>query len=157
MPTRYSYRADPAVPQFDDSQPLIVFDGMCVLCSRGVEWMMRHDRQGTSHLAAIQEPLPRSLYAHYKLDADRFDTFMVLAGGWPYVRWQGMCAAARTMPQPWRGFGYLGRAVPAGLGDLFYDWVQRNRVRWFGARDKCFVPDEVQRTRFLSLQERPPN
>ena len=36
---RYSYRADPAVPRFDDSEALIIFDGHCVLCSSGVQWM----------------------------------------------------------------------------------------------------------------------
>src|SRR5512136_294134 len=98
----YSYRADPLVPKFDDSRPLLIFDGHCVLCSDGVNWMLDRDPEGTSRFAAIQEPIPRALYRHYDLDADRFDTFMVLADGRPYLRWAGTLAAARTMAAPWR-------------------------------------------------------
>ena len=145
----YSYRADPQVPKFDDSRPLLIFDGHCVLCSDGVNWMLDRDPEGTSRFAAIQEPIPRALYRHYDLDADRFDTFMVLAGGRPYTRWSGALAAARTMPAPWSWLGYLGRIVPDVIGDRVYDWVQRNRLNWFGSREACFRPDATQSHRFL--------
>jgi predicted DCC family thiol-disulfide oxidoreductase YuxK len=145
----YSYRADPNVPKFDDSVPLLIFDGHCVLCSDGVRWEMTHDPHGKTRFAAIQSPIPRALYRHYGLDADAFDTFMVLANGKPYVRWAGLLAAARTMPAPWSWLGQLGRIVPDFLGDKIYDYVQRNRFRWFGTRDACFKPDATQAHRFL--------
>ncbi len=50
---KYSYRSDPAVPRFDDSEPLIIFDGNCVLCSSGIEWMLKRDPNGTSRHAVI--------------------------------------------------------------------------------------------------------
>lgn len=149
MPSAYSYRADPTVPKFDDTQPLVIFDGLCVLCSRGVQWMMRHDANGQSRFAAIQEDVPRALYRHYNLDSDRFDTFMVLVAGVPYTKWRGVLAAARTLPQPWRALGFIGGVVPSAAGDLVYDWVQCNRLRWFGARETCLVPSERQKERFL--------
>ena len=108
MPAAYSYRDDPAVPEFDDASPIVIFDGLCVLCSSGVQWMLRHDPSGSSHFAVIQDPLPRALYRHYGLDPEVFDTFMVLSDGVPYTRWAGALAAARTMPQPWRAFGNRG-------------------------------------------------
>lgn len=147
----YSYRSDPAVPRFDDSAPLIIFDGHCVLCSSGVEWMLKRDPNGTSRHAVIQDPIPQALYRHYGLDAERFETFMVLADGIPYTRWAGTLAAARTMPAPWKWLGQLGRIVPDVIGDRIYDWVQRNRMSWFGAREQCFMPNAEQRARFLAF------
>lgn len=151
---RYSYRADAQVPAFDDSRPLIIFDGHCVLCSQGVLWMLARDPQGTSRFAIVQSPVPRALYHHYGLDPDRFDTFMVLADGAPHLRWSGALAAARTMPAPWHWLGRLGRVVPDAIGDRVYDWVQRNRLRWFGERSVCFAPDPVQAERFLTDKPR---
>ena len=151
--TPHAYRADPAVPTFDDTAPIIVFDGHCVLCSAGVQWMLRRDPSGTTRFAAIQEPIPRALYLHYGLDPDRFDTFMVLVDGVPYTKWAGVLAAARTMPRPWRWLGGLGRLVPDVIGDGIYDWVQRNRIGWFGARATCFLPDARLRVRLLSPPE----
>ncbi|MBN9247873.1 MAG: DUF393 domain-containing protein, partial [Hyphomicrobium sp.] len=58
----YSYRDDPAVPSFDDTRPLIIFDGLCVLCSGGVQWMLDRDPAGRSQFAVIQDPLPKALY-----------------------------------------------------------------------------------------------
>jgi predicted DCC family thiol-disulfide oxidoreductase YuxK len=148
----HSYRADPAVPAFDDSAPLIIFDGHCVLCSTGVQWMLARDPNGTSRFAAVQSPIPRAIYRHYGLDPDAFDTFMVLMDGEPHLRWAGVTAAARTMPQPWRALGRLGRIVPAFVGDRLYDFVQRNRIAWFGARDACFAPAAAERQRFLQAE-----
>jgi len=145
----YSYRDDPAVPAFDDRNPLLVFDGLCVLCSRGVQWMLDRDPNGTTRFAVIQDPLAQALYRHYGLDADAFDTFMVLADGRPHTRWDGVLAAARTLPQPWRALGAAGWIVPNAIGDRIYDWVQRNRLEWFGVRDACRRPEPSEAARFL--------
>jgi predicted DCC family thiol-disulfide oxidoreductase YuxK len=149
-PEPYSYRSDPTVPRFDDSDALIIFDGHCVLCSSGVQRMFERDPKGSSRFAAVQTPIPQALYRHYRLDADSFDTFMVLWNGVPYTRWSGTLAAARTMRAPWRWLGYVGRIVPDFVGDRLYDWVQRNRFAWFGSREQCFMPSAGQRARFLS-------
>ncbi len=146
----YSYRDDPRVPPFDDRAPLIIFDGLCVLCSSGVQWMLARDPNGISQFATIQQPLPRALYRHYNLDADRFDTFMVVADGIAYTRWAGVVAAGRTLPQPWRILAGIARLVPAVVGDWFYDIVQRNRLRWFGSRQACLAPTAQHRARFLA-------
>lgn len=147
--TAYSYRDDPAVPSFDDSRPLIIFDGLCVLCSSGVQWMLDHDPAGQTRFAVIQDALPAALYRHYNLDAKVFDTFMVLSKGLPYTKWAGVLAAAQTLPQPWRGLGFAGQIIPSAIGDRIYDWVQRNRLRWFGSRDTCRRPSVAEKLRFL--------
>ncbi|MFA5949600.1 MAG: DCC1-like thiol-disulfide oxidoreductase family protein [Hyphomicrobium sp.] len=146
----HSYRNDPAVPRFDDSRPLIIFDGKCVLCSEGVQWLLARDPDGTTHFAAVQEAIPQAIYRHYGLDAERYDTFMVLRDGRPYTKWAATCAAARTMPAPWRWLGHVGRIIPDVLGNRLYDWIQRNRIRWFGARETCFRGEARHAARFLS-------
>jgi predicted DCC family thiol-disulfide oxidoreductase YuxK len=150
QPEPFSYRTDPRVPAFDDSAALLIFDGHCVLCSGGVQFMLARDPTGTTRFAAIQEPVPKALYAHYGLDAERFDTFMVLQNGVPRVKWSGVCAAARLMPVPWRWLGQMGRLVPRFIGDAIYDFIQRNRIGWLGAREDCFLPDINQRVRLLT-------
>lgn len=148
---QYSYRDDPAVPSFDDERPIVVFDGMCVLCSSGVQWMLARDPKGVTRFCAIQHPLAQALYAHYGLNADRFDTFMALTDGVAHVKWRGVCAAARTLPPPWKWFGQAGRIIPSFIGDPVYDWVQRNRFIWFGTRASCLVPDRALENRFVRL------
>lgn len=150
MTAPYSYRTDPSVPAFDDSKPIVIFDGMCVLCSTGVRWMLARDPGGTSRFAVIQDAVPRALYGHYNLDADRFDTFMVLADGIAHTRWAGVVAAGRTLPGAWRGLSAVASLVPRLIGDKIYDVVQRNRLAWFGKRTTCDRPDARNAHRFLS-------
>ncbi len=145
----YSYSNDASVPKFDDSAPLIIFDGHCVLCSNGVKFMLARDPHGSSRFAAIQHPTARAIYKHYDLDADRFDTFMVLKDGLPHVKWRGALAAGETLGIFWRGLSIAGRIIPTPIGDWVYDIIQRNRLTWFGSRDTCFVPDAHQHQRFL--------
>jgi predicted DCC family thiol-disulfide oxidoreductase YuxK len=146
----YSYRDDPSIPAFDDSAPIIIFDGMCVLCSTGVQWMLARDSAGHSRVAAIQDPIPQALYRHFGLNAETFDTFMVLADGVAYTKWAGVLAAGRTLPAPWRWLAHAGRAVPNAIGDPVYDWVQRKRLRWFGRRQTCLRPNAAESRRFLN-------
>ena len=80
---------------------------------------------------------------------------MVLTGGVPYTKWAGVLAASRTLPPPWRWLGRLGRVMPNFVGDPIYDWVQRNRLKWFGSRIECLMPDAAQRARFLQLSDTP--
>ena len=145
----YSYRDDASVPAFEDSAPIIIFDGECVLCLSGVQFMLRRDPKGETKFAVFQDALPRALYHHYGLNPDTFDTFMVLVGGKPFVRWRGVCKAAGLLPAPWKWLGAVGRLVPDFIGDAIYDFVQRHRIGWFGARDACFAPHAEIQDRFL--------
>ncbi|MEK7266512.1 MAG: DCC1-like thiol-disulfide oxidoreductase family protein [Pseudomonadota bacterium] len=145
----YSYRTDPSVPAFDGTAPLLIFDGFCVLCSSGVQWMLKRDPKGTTRFIAVQAPLARALYAHYGLNPDRFDTFMVLKDGVSYLRYRGWLEAAKLMPAPWSWLGFAGHIIPEAVGDALYDVIQKNRFNWFGRRDACLSPDAATKARFL--------
>ncbi len=146
---RFTYRADPSVPAFDDAEPLFIFDGFCVLCSDGVKWMMKRDPNGTTRFVSVQSPLARAIYAHYGIDPDHFDTFMLLENGVPYYRYRGWLEAAKTMPAPWCWLGFVGHIIPEFVGDAVYDVIQKNRFNWFGKRETCLVPDASTKARFL--------
>lgn len=144
-----SYRRDRDVPDFDDAAPLIIFDGDCALCSAGVQAMVRLGPDSNARFAPIRSRLAAALYRHYGLDPDRFDTFMVLTKGRPFLRWSGVLAAARTLPPPWSWLGSAGRLVPDFVGDRLYDFVQRNRIGWFGRARVCVAADPRLAPRIL--------
>ena len=63
----YSYRDDPAVPRWDDSHGLIVFDGVCILCAGFVQFVLRNDARGYFRFTTGQSPLGQALYKHWHL------------------------------------------------------------------------------------------
>lgn len=133
----------------DLDTPIIIFDGTCVLCSRGVQWMLDRDPHGVSRFGAVQSPTGEALYRHFGLDPAAFDTFLVVSGGRAYTKWRGVAMAARTMPAPWRQLGALASWVPSFIGDRLYDIVQRNRISWFGRHDRCYVPNTNEKRRLV--------
>ncbi len=146
--TSFSWRSDPAVPDFPDDRPLIVFDGDCVLCSANAQFVLRHDRRRTFRLTTAQGPLGQALYRHFGLAADGYETMLVLKDGRLLTASQAALAIAEGLGWPWRA-GVVGRAVPAPLRDGLYGLIARNRFNLFGRRRTCWVPAPVHRDRIL--------
>ena len=146
----YEYRTDPAVPRFADDRPVVVFDGLCALCSSGAQFLLKKDRDGRFRLLAAQSELGSALYRHFDLDPVDYETFVLLEDGKAYFRSEATARILTGLGMPWRLLAILGRLVPLPLRDAVYDMVARNRLRWFGARAQCFPPEPSQADRFLS-------
>lgn len=147
-PTAYAYRDDPQVPAFDDSRPLVVFDGDCVFCSRSMRLVARADRAGRFRMTPAKQPLGQALYRHLGLSTDSFDTYLLLADGQLHQRTDALIEIARLLPWPWRA-GIALRLLPRRLRDAAYDVLARNRYRLFGRAPDCCLVDSAFRDRLL--------
>ncbi|MBC8037934.1 MAG: DUF393 domain-containing protein [Rhizobiales bacterium] len=144
----FSYRADPAVPPFPDDRAVLFFDGVCVLCSGFARFVMRHDNGARIRLCAAQSPLGQAIYRHYGLDPVKFETNILLARGRPYFKSETFIETMSILGgvhSVWR----LLRLCPVFIRDRLYDPIARNRYRWFGERNACYVPGPDDRGRFL--------
>jgi predicted DCC family thiol-disulfide oxidoreductase YuxK len=135
MAEPYSYRRDAAVPAFPDDRPVFVFDGVCVLCSAAVRWLLRHDRENRLRFATTQSPLGRALYAHYGVDRDA--TYLLLDEGCSYSKSEGYLRIAAGFGGAWRVLVGIARLIPRALRDAAYDTISRHRYRWFGQTEYC--------------------
>ncbi len=143
-----SYRLDPAVPDFPDDKPLMIFDGFCGLCSRSVQFVLRHDKAGQFRFLAAQTGLGTAIYRHFGLDADDYSTFILLADGKAWYVSDAAIEVARRLTWPW-SMAPLLKVVPPALRDQLYGLVARNRMRFFGRTEACYLPAPAERDRFL--------
>ena len=144
----FSYRDDPGVPAFPDDKPLIVFDGVCVLCSASARFVLRHDKASLFRLTAAQSPVGQGLYRHFGLSPTDYDTFLLVEDGRAWLKSDAALRVVRRMGLPW-SLAALFRIVPAPLRDATYDLVARNRYRVFGRRETCFIPSAGDAQRFV--------
>ena len=144
--SRFSYRKDRAVPAFDDSRALFVFDGVCVLCSGGAKWIMRRDRKTMVNFTPAQGALGQALYAHYGVEMD--ESYLLVADGCGYTASRGYIELCRILGGWWRIF-LVAAMIPERIRDSFYALIARNRYRWFGKADYCALLTEGQRRRLL--------
>lgn len=131
----------------DDDPPLFLFDGHCVLCSRGVSWLMKHDWRGKLRFASAQSALGRELFARFGEDSDA--TYLLVVGGKAYGRSDGYLKMCGVLGGPWQLCRVAG-LVPRRLRDAAYDWLARNRYRLFGTTaEQCALLTQEQRTRLV--------
>ena len=145
----YSYRDDPAVPAFPDDKPVIIFDGFCALCTGWAAFVLRHDKQRRYRLLTAQSELGQALYVHYGLDPDDYETNILIDEGTAWFKAEGSIRMAVGLGWPWRAAAVF-RVLPSRLSNWLYDSIARNRLRWFGKREACYVPAPVDADRFLS-------
>ena len=147
MRTPYSYREDSAVPPFADDKPIIIFDGLCVLCSTSAAFVLRRDKAGVFRLLAAQSPLGTALYSHYGLDPQNYETMILVADGVAFLKSEAAIRIAKGLGSPW-SLAAAFRVAPLAWRDRIYAWVARNRFNWFGKRDTCYLPDRMDYVRF---------
>ena len=117
---------------------LILFDGVCVLCSRSVQFVLQHDRDHWFRFTPIQSPYGRALAQRLGISFEAPETNAVVARGRAYFKADSAIEVLRRLPRrSWaRGFSL----VPRTLRNFIYDGVARNRYRLFGRAESCMVP-----------------
>lgn len=144
----FSWRASPLVPDFPDTAPLIVFDGVCVLCSGFARFVARHDTAAQFRFTAAQSPLGQALYRHFGLDPVNYETNLLIADGRAFAKLAAFTGIMRRLGRPWSMAAVADR-LPASASDTLYDWIARNRYRAFGRRETCILPDATWRQRMI--------
>ncbi len=131
---------------------VILFDGECNLCNGVVQFLVRHDADGSRfRFAAQQSDAGQKLLADagYTVDGGMADTLLVFAGNKLLTHSDAALELARYLPAPYPVL-LAGKIVPRFLRDDIYRWVAKNRYRWFGKRDECMMPTAELRARFLA-------
>jgi predicted DCC family thiol-disulfide oxidoreductase YuxK len=106
---------------------LVIYDGYCNLCSRTVQWVVRND------------PRERFTFRPFGKEEGGSDTVLLTENGKQYNRSTAVLRIAMGLRFPWPLLGAL-LSVPRFLRDPLYNLVARNRKRWFGTRDSCYLP-----------------
>jgi predicted DCC family thiol-disulfide oxidoreductase YuxK len=128
--------------------PLIVFDGVCVLCIAWLRFVLKHDPHGEFRFATIQSPAGRQLLTNSGLDPDDPESFLLLLDGQPFSDSAAMIRVVSEFGGAWRVVKVL-YVVPGPIRDWLYRLIARHRYRLFGKRDVCIVPDENTAGRFV--------
>jgi predicted DCC family thiol-disulfide oxidoreductase YuxK len=127
--------------------PIWLYDGVCVLCSGAVQYVLRHERDHAMRFVAIQSAEGRALATLHGIDPDDPDTFLFIEDGIAHAKSDGALALFRHVSGLARFIG-LARMIPGPLRDALYDVIARNRYRIFGKRAACLIPDAELRGRF---------
>ena len=141
---------DASGPTTDDdgAGPIVVFDALCVLCSANAQFVLKHDRRGHFRLASMQSPVGAALYRRCGIDPADPDTLIVVDGATVRRNSDAVLTIYEALGWPWRA-ARIARIIPRPLRNAAYGLIARNRYRWFGRRDSCWLPSPDQARRIL--------
>ncbi|MCB0654995.1 MAG: DUF393 domain-containing protein [Saprospiraceae bacterium] len=126
----------------------LLYDGICVLCNRSILWVLRHDPEAHIRVAALDSNFARQLLdqTHGKQPAQ--DSVLFWKEGKWYDRSNAVLEILGVLPRPWRWLRIF-RIIPRTVRDALYDWIARNRYRWFGTYKTCPMPSQAIKDRFI--------
>jgi predicted DCC family thiol-disulfide oxidoreductase YuxK len=128
--------------------PVIFFDDVCVLCSRSVQFIHRNDRKKRFYFASLDSEAFREVRHLLKMKEAGLDSVILYHKGRLFLRSSAALRIASKLKFPWPLFT-VGWILPPFIRNGLYDWIARNRYRWFGKKDQCFIPDAGMKKHFL--------
>lgn len=140
-------RGQPLPPDLAVPSHLMVFDGVCVLCSGAVRFILAHEKEAAFSFAPVQSPLGQRVLAALGRPLDGNESVVVIDSGRYYLKSDAFVRVALALKAPWSWYA-LTRFCPRPLRDWLYDRLAQNRYSIFGRTDSCMVPDAALRRRF---------
>ncbi len=133
----------------EEGKKIILFDGVCNLCNRSVQFVIRRDKKDLFRFAALQSEAGERLVRERGIDTSKVDSIILIEPGVAYyVTSEAALRIARSLSGIWPILGIF-LWLPGKLRDVFYDLIARNRYRIFGKQDACMVPSPELRKKFL--------
>ena len=128
-------------------EKIILFDGVCNLCNRSVQFIIKRDPNGHFKFASLQGEAGQKLLKQYGFEKE-IDSFVLIENQIIYSKSTAALRVCKSLNGLWKVFATL-RFLPVSFRDFFYDIVAKNRYKWFGKKESCMLPTKEMKKRFL--------
>lgn len=131
------------------NKKLILFDGVCNLCTNSVRYVIKRDKAGIFMFAALQSNIAQQILKDYRIDPEKTDSILLYEPG-KGVSYKSTAAfrMASKLGFP-TNLLLIFYIVPTFIRDWVYDLIAKNRYKWFGKKEQCMVPTPELQSRFL--------
>jgi predicted DCC family thiol-disulfide oxidoreductase YuxK len=145
-----------ADPLPSESNLIVLYDGVCGLCNRLVQFLLQRDKYDRLMFASLQSDFARTTLARHGADARDLDTVQILENYGQhdeklFSRSDAILRAGKALGGFWKFAAVIGGYLPKGIRDSFYRSVARNRYSVFGKYDTCLLPEPKYRKKFLDI------
>jgi predicted DCC family thiol-disulfide oxidoreductase YuxK len=127
---------------------VILFDGVCNLCSGAVQFVLKRDKKKRYKFASLQGEAGQALLYQYGLPLDNFNSFVLVENGKVLTKSNAALEIAKHLSGGWKLLSAF-RIIPSFIRDGVYRLIASNRYKWFGKKESCWIPTPELRARFL--------
>ena len=129
---------------------IILFDGICNLCLGSIQFIIKNDLNDKFRLAAIQSKEGKEIIRKYSIDIIKNDSIILINNKNINYHSTAVLLILKELVTFWKIF-YIFYFIPYPIRDFFYSVIAKSRYNFFGKIDKCMVPDEKIKSKFLNL------
>ena len=130
------------------SPDIILFDGVCNLCSGAVQFVLKRDREKSFQFASLQSAFGQNQLLRFNLNTNELPSIIVIRGDQFFQRSDAVLEISRKLGYVWPLL-YGFKIIPRFIRDGIYNWVSNNRYRFFGKKAECWIPDKELNKRFI--------
>ncbi|WLR42495.1 thiol-disulfide oxidoreductase DCC family protein [Bacillus carboniphilus] len=130
------------------NKPILLFDGVCNLCNDLVRFIIKRDHHARFLFASLQSESGQNYLNKFGLCQTNFDSFVYVEGDKYYTKSTAALHMFKTLGGFWRLL-FIFILVPKPIRDFIYNYVAKNRYKWFGQQDSCMMPTPELKKRFL--------
>jgi predicted DCC family thiol-disulfide oxidoreductase YuxK len=130
-------------------QRVILFDGLCNLCSGAVQFIIKRDKKNLFKFASLQSAFGQDVLKKFKLPSHELSSFILLENNIIYTKSTGALKVAKQLSGGWPLL-YAFIIVPRFIRDGVYNYIAKNRYRWFGKKQECWLPTPTLKNKFLN-------
>lgn len=121
---------------------IILFDGVCNLCDASVQYIIKHDKSDVFRFVALQSELGQRLLTHIGIQSSAIDSIVLYEPGIAYYYKSNAAVEIAKNLQGIFTLATIFRFMPSGICDLLYDYVAKNRYKWYGKKENCYINSE---------------
>ena len=129
--------------------PLVLFDGICNLCDRTVNFIIKRDPDEGFRFIPLQSPLGKALLAKFGFPTDYRESFVLIDDAKPYTKSTAFIRISKKLSKPWP-LCSVAAIIPRSIRDFIYTNIGKNRYRWFGKHDYCEIRSDSINHRFIT-------
>lgn len=133
---------------YDGKYAIILFDGVCNLCSSVVQFAIKHDPKRHFRFASLQSEFGQNVMKKFGLPIDQLNSFILLENNKIYTKSTAALMVTKKLNKGW-SLLYAFMIVPSFIRNIVYDYVARHRYNWYGSKEECWIPTPELKQLFL--------
>jgi predicted DCC family thiol-disulfide oxidoreductase YuxK len=128
---------------------IILFDGVCNLCNGAVQFIIKRDNKNQFLFASLQSQEGKQILEEHNFTVNKANSFFLFENGKLFYRSTAALKVIKKLSGLWPLlYGFI--IVPKFIRDGVYNWIAKNRYRWFGRKDECMIPTPELNAKFLN-------
>ena len=129
-------------------QPLLLFDGICNLCNASVQFIIKHDTQKKFSFASLQSDAAKEILLQFDENYLNLDSIILIFDNTIYSKSSAIIKVGSLLGGFYK-IATIFYIIPKPIRDWVYDYIAKNRYKWYGKRESCMIPTQELKSRFL--------